>query len=269
MRITGRLLKMKSKLGEVVEYHLPFEGTFLPVNEWMGKQVRIIYEHEIYCINCGKKTYKSFSQGFCYECFISAPEASECIIRPELCRAHEGIGRDLAWEKEHHWQEHFVYFAYSTQVKVGVTRTTQVPTRWIDQGATAVICLAKVPYRQLAGQIEVELKKYFTDKTNWQRMLKDPPAGEAEAERFLLDARLRAMDLLPENLRPYILEECEISHIRYPVSGYPQKVKSLDLEKLPLVEGVLTGIKGQYLIFDEKHVLNIRKHGGYVVSLEI
>ena len=266
MRLTGTLLKMKSELGDQVIYNLPIGKELLPMNELIGKNISLKYENEIYCIACGSKTRKSFSQGLCYSCFVSSPEASECILRPELCRAHEGKGRDIEFEKKNHLQEHFVYLALSSDLKVGVTRSTQVPTRWIDQGASFAICLAKVPYRHLAGVIEVELKKHLVDKTNWQRMLKN----EIKAGVDLIAEKNKIRDLLPEEYKQYCFSDDVITTINYPVISYPSKVKSIDLEKTSSLKGLkLIGIKGQYLIMEDNSVLNIRKHSGYLVTVEV
>jgi hypothetical protein len=263
MKLTGRLLKMKTKLAEQVIYHLPVENELVPMNELVGKKISLKFENEIYCTNCDKKTNKSF-QGFCWNCFSTSPEAADCILRPELCLAHEGKGRDVEWEKAHHLQEHFVYLALSSSIKVGVTRSTQVPTRWIDQGASSVIRLAKVPYRQLAGLIEVEMKKHFTDKTNWQKMLK----GEKAEGLDLIEEKWRVEEYFPAELKKYFSDDDSITNLNYPVLKYPEKVKSIDLEKQTLLSGKLMGIKGQYLIFEDNSVLNVRKHEGYVVGLE-
>ncbi|MBI4945102.1 MAG: DUF2797 domain-containing protein [Bacteroidetes bacterium] len=264
MRVTGRILKMKTELAEQVIYHLPLEDKRIEMNALIGRTISLNYENEIYCISCGALTKRSFSQGFCYTCFISSSETSECILRPELCLAHEGKGRDMEWEKKHHLQEHFVYLALSSDLKVGVTRSTQVPTRWIDQGASSAICLAKTPNRFLSGCIEVSLKKHLSDKTNWQRMLKN----EVKQGVNLSAEKKKVKELLSEELKQYYIEEDLIAEINYPVILYPKKVKSIDFEKQNLLSGKLNGIKGQYLIFEDGSVLNIRKHNGYVVSLE-
>ncbi|HEY4798909.1 MAG TPA: DUF2797 domain-containing protein [Bacteroidia bacterium] len=268
MKFTGRISKLRTALGDGVIYHLPLEDKLIPLNELVGKNISLQYQHEIYCVACGKQTKKSFAQGFCYNCFVSSPENAECILRPELCRAHEGKGRDAEWERDHHLQEHFVYLAYSSEVKVGVTRSTQIPTRWIDQGAWAVIRYAKVPYRYLAGVIEVEMKKYFTDKTSWRKMLASPTASTQDALKRLLESKQNAKNFLPEELRQYYSDDDTITEINYPVLKYPAKVKSVDLEKQNLLSGKLMGIKGQYLIMENNSVMNIRKHSGYVVSVE-
>jgi len=254
---------MKSQLAEKVIYHLPIEKELIPMNELIGKNISLKFENEIYCTECGKKTHKSF-QGFCWNCFSTSAENSDCILRPELCLAHEGKGRDMEWEKAHHLQEHFVYLALSSEIKVGVTRSTQVPTRWIDQGASSVIRLAKVPYRYLAGVIEVTLKNHFTDKTSWQKMLKN----EVMQGIDLAEEKWKAEEYLSKELKQYMSEDDLITTIHYPVIKYPDKVKSIDFEKQNLVSGKLIGIKGQYLIMEDNSVVNIRKHSGYVVSIE-
>jgi hypothetical protein len=264
VRITGRILKMKSQLAMQLIYYLPMEDKLIPMNELIGKTISLKYENEIYCISCGTLTKRSFAQGFCYKCFISSAETSECILRPELCRAQEGKGRDMEWEKKHHLQEHFVYLALSSDLKVGVTRSTQVPTRWIDQGASSAICLAKTPNRFLSGCIEVALKKHLTDKTNWQKMLKN----EVKQGMNLSEAKMKVKEFLPEELKQYYIKEDLMTEINYPVISFPKKVKSIDFEKQNILTGKLNGIKGQYLIFEDGSVLNIRKHSGYVVSIE-
>ncbi|NVK65481.1 MAG: DUF2797 domain-containing protein [Flavobacteriales bacterium] len=258
----GNLHKMKATLGNPIEYRLDLSEELL-MNDFIGKEIVLKWGGRINCKNCGKVTKKSFGQGFCYSCFISAPEAAECILRPELCRAHLGEGRDPEWEEKHHNQPHVVYLAASSAVKVGITRATQVPTRWIDQGASAAIRLAEVPNRFEAGRIEVALKDFFTDKTSWQRMLKNEvdDSIDLEEEKWSLEEQL------PADITEYFSENDEIIELDYPVDEYPTKVKSLSFDKLPVIEGTLMGIKGQYLIFDGGRVLNIRKHTGYYVEI--
>jgi hypothetical protein len=50
---------------------------------------------------------------------------------------------------------------------------------------------------------------------------------------------------------------------------YPVKLKSLNLDKTPNFKGLLKGIKGQYLIFEDDTVFNVRGSEGYVVNLNI
>ncbi|MFH1319287.1 MAG: DUF2797 domain-containing protein [Bacteroidota bacterium] len=262
MEITGQILKMRTEMKDPVQYRLPVGDGQIDMNALIGKHITLKYNNEIRCIFCGRKTRKSFAQGYCYPCFIDCPETAECIIRPELCRAHEGIGRDIEWERKNHLQEHFVYLAISSGLKVGVTRSTPALTRWIDQGAGKAICLAQTPNRYIAGCIEVELKKYISDRTQWQRMLKNE-VQDADLGK----EKLKMAKLLPCELREYLSDNNDITGINYPVNEYPEKVKSVGFDKLHQISGILDGIKGQYLIFDDGRVLNIRKHNGYVIEL--
>lgn len=256
---------MKSRLAEPVEYELELGEETIKMNDLIGHKLHLHFTGQINCKRCGRVTKKSFAQGFCYPCFMKAPENSECIIRPELCRAHEGEGRDPEWEKENHMQPHIVYLALSSAVKVGVTRKDQVPTRWIDQGAWKAIPLAEVPYRYLAGVLEVEMKQHMTDKTNWQRMLKNILADNVVLE----DEKEKIKELIPEEHQQYLTDDTVATEIHYPVKEYPTKVKAINLDKNPDYEGVLAGIKGQYLIFEDQQVINIRKYTAYLVQLEV
>ena len=265
MKREGNLLKMTTDKTHNVDYLLNIGDDQLYVNEWIGKKITLRYKHAINCIRCGRETKKSFFQGYCYPCFISAPETDECILRPEKCQAHEGISRDMEWSKTHCLIDHYVYLAVSSGLKVGVTRNTQVPTRWMDQGAHEAIKLAKTPNRHLAGLIEVDLKQYMGDKTNWQQMLKN----QVKHPVNLLEEKSKAAKNLTPELQKYLISEDEITYIEYPVEFFPQKVKSLSFDKVKQYKGKLVGIKGQYLIFDDNYVFNIRKHNGYFGRLEV
>lgn len=259
----GQLKKMKTQLANPVKYYLHLNNETIYMNELLNREITLRFENQILCVACGRETKKSFGQGFCYPCFINSPENSECIVKPELCRAHLGEGRNKVWEEENHLQPHYVYLALSSDVKVGVTRCSQTPTRWIDQGANQAIIMSKTPYRQLAGEIEVFLKTYFPDKTNWQRMLKNEVALGVD----LVSDKLLALSYLPEHFKQYVFEDNEILNIQYPVLQYPLKVKSLNFDKQNEIKGKLSGIKGQYLIFNTGEVLNIRNFSGYVITL--
>lgn len=259
----GNISKMRTELSSQVIYTLQLLGKELVMNDLIGKEITLRFTGQINCRKCGKVTKNSFGEGFCYPCFQSAPEAAECIIRPELCRAHLGEGRDILWEEEHHNQPHVVYLAASDVVKVGVTRDTQIPTRWIDQGAKSAIILAETPNRYEAGILEVALKSEFTDKTNWRKMLRN----EIDESIDLEEEKWSLHDRLPSDLTEYFSENDEIFEIEYPVNCYPEKVKSVGFDKEPEIKGVLAGIKGQYLLFDDGRVLNIRKHTGYFVEI--
>jgi len=265
MHYSGTLLKMETKLNNSVEYELPISDELVFMNPLIGKYIIFKWNKEIYCIGCGRKTNKSFAQGYCYPCLMSAPETSECILRPQLCQAHEGIARDMDWAQHHCLQDHFVYLAISSGVKVGVTRSAQIPTRWMDQGAWQAIKLAKTPNRYTAGMIEIELKEHISDRTQWQRMLKNQLIEGVN----LLEKKKEMLAHLSKKLQKYEYDDNKITEITYPVEEYPEKVKSLSFDKFVEIAGRLWGIKGQYLIFDDGTVLNMRKHAGYLVTLEV
>ena len=262
-KLSGNLRKMQVRLEDDVRYTLMLDGNPIDMNAKIGSTIKLSFDGTINCIACEKVTKKSFGGGFCFPCFRDAPEASECIIRPELCRAHEGEARDMAWAEEHCLVEQIVYLARSSAVKVGITRHSQIPTRWIDQGATDAIVFARVPNRYTAGLVEVALKNHLTDRTNWQRMLKNIviDADLASPSRH----RSQASSVTSCSSMSIPMTRCARSSI--PSLEYPEKVKSVGFDKFPEIEGRLAGIKGQYLIFDDNRVLNIRKHNGYHVTL--
>ncbi len=265
MQFEGNILKMRTELNSPVNYFLPVGTQQIAMNDLIGKKISMHFTGQINCISCGKTTKTSFNQGFCYNCLQTAPEASESIIRPELSKSHFGISRDMEWAKKHDLIDHYVYLALSNNVKVGVTRIHQVPTRWIEQGASFAIKVAKTPNRHIAGVIEVFLKKYFTDKTNWRAMLTNDVAEKVN----LIEEKQNAINFLPAELKKYADPNDEITQIVYPVNAYPQKVKSIGFDKTPTIEGTLAGIKGQYIIFENDTVLSIRKHNGYFLKLSI
>ncbi len=264
--IKGNLLKMHSKLDDKdqVIYHLSLNDNKICMNDYLEKKIKIESCHEINCIKCGRMTKTSFAQGYCFPCFKSAPETEECVLRPELCRAHEGKSRDMTYAETHCLIEHFVYLAYTGGLKVGVTRHTQIPTRWIDQGATKAIKLFSTPNRYLAGLIEVALKASHNDKTNWRKML----CLTDESDVDLIKQKDEILSIIESNLKEYSIDNDNyIQQIKYPLTQIPVKVKSINLDKNPEVKGTLTGIKGQYLIFDNGIVFNIRRHNGYKINL--
>ena len=267
MTLEGNLIKMKSALldGGVV-YTLCLGDEEVCLNDWLGRTIRIQYEGKINCIVCGKETRKSYGQGFCYQCFSTAPEADECILRPDRCMAHLGVARDMTWSENHCLQPHVVYLAESGGLKVGVTRQSQVPFRWIDQGATRAIKICKVPNRHIAGVIETFLMSYFGDKTNWKKMV----TNEALPEINLRESKAKAVALLPDELKRYVLtKDEEVLEIQYPVQMYPQNPVQVNFDKESFIEGILSGIRGQYLFFSNQKILNIRRFSGYSIQIEL
>lgn len=258
------LQKMKTAQQEQVQYWLSDGIQEIHLNPFIGQPISFQFTGAIFCRECQKKINKSFGEGFCFSCFSTSASASPCILHPELCQAHLGLGRDPDYEQKHHNQPHFVYLAQTDRLKVGITRTTQMPTRWIDQGAAAAIVLAKVPNRYLSGVLEVALKSQFTDKTNWQSMLKNSAydGPELDEQKWALE------ESLPADLTQYWTDDEQVWKFNYPVLSYPDKVKSLSLDQQARISGTLTGIRGQYLYLDDALVINIRKHTGYQIIWE-
>lgn len=260
----GNLSKMFVEASETVQYRLSLNNELINMNEKIGHSFSMQWTGSIFCMKCGTKTKTSFSQGFCYRCFQSAPECSDCIIRPELCEAHLGKGRDIQWEQDNHNQPHIVYLAATDAVKVGITRKVNVFTRWIDQGAKLTLIFAETPNRFEAGRVEVALKSFLTDKTNWRSMLTD----KTDYSIDLVEEKWRIAEELPQDITELITEDEDVNTFNYPVISYPTKVNSINLEKEIQFTKKLMGIRGQYLLFDDNTVINIRKYGGYQVIIE-
>lgn len=265
IKLEGNVRKMKSDFKAPIEYSMILSEHILPLNDHIGSNIKLEWSGIIHCVKCGNKTNKSFFQGFCYPCFISAPESSECILKPELCQAHEGISRDMEWSEKYCLSNHYVYLSLTSGIKVGVTRYTQIPTRWIDQGAIKALKIAKTPNRYLAGAIEVKLKEFVSDRTSWQRMLKN----DVNQDIDLYGYRESLKENLPSDLKTYVLNEEREKIIAYPINEYPEKIKSINFEKVKEFEGKLTGIKGQYIYIDNQFVVNMRKYSGFYFNIII
>jgi hypothetical protein len=271
--ITTNLRKMATSLDldNRAQYDLPiveileYKGK-VSLNDWVGKHVNLKFTGNIHCIATGKKIKKTYGEGLSYDAFLTSPLSSPSIVHPELSRIHEGIAlRDFDWEQKHHNQPHYVYLSRTSNIKVGVTRSTNLQSRWIDQGATQGIRIALTPYRQLAGNIEVMLKEFLADKTAWQSMLK----GECSDMTDLAEKKNELLGNFPEDLYPFVDEDDAVQLIQYPVQQLPLKPKSLKLDTTPEIEGTIKGIKGQYWLFDNDRVINIRAHAGYEVNLAV
>ncbi|MEJ2112913.1 MAG: DUF2797 domain-containing protein, partial [Flavobacteriaceae bacterium] len=243
--------------------YLVFENDFINVNQLLEKTINIEFV-KYQCLNCGlnKPIYR---QGFCKSCFFDIPQAADWIMRPELSTAHlTKEDRDLEYEKKVQLQPHIVYLANSSNVKVGVTRKSQIPTRWIDQGAHEAIEIVEVPNRYLAGITEVALKEHVSDKTNWRTMLKNEIKDED-----LVSWREQLKQYIPDEAKEYFIQTNTETNLEFPVHQYPEKPKSLNLIKSNKYSGKLVGIKGQYLIFEDQTVFNIRSNEGLVVNISI
>ena len=263
MLYQGVLTKMETEFNNPIQYFLVFENDFINMNQMLNKTIKISFiKHQ--CLNCSQDK-PIYRQGFCQSCFFEIPQAADWIMRPELSTAHlDKEDRDLEYEKKVQLQPHIVYLANSSNVKVGVTRKTQVPTRWIDQGAHEAIEIVEVPNRYLAGITEIALKEHVSDKTNWRTMLKNEIVDEN-----LVEWRERLKDSIPEEAKDYFIDYNEETQLHFPVHQYPEKPKSLNLKKDGSYSGKLVGIKGQYFIFEDNIVFNIRANEGLVVEIGI
>lgn len=264
MNVTGTLSKMKTTASTPVKYELTLGGVHCDITSLVGQTVSLSFSGNIFCSNCGKKTKKSYAQGYCYPCTMKLAECDLCILKPETCHYDKGTCREPEWGLENCFRPHVVYLANSSGLKVGITRKSQVPTRWMDQGASEALPILEVKNRFVSGQIEVIFKKLVADKTDWRKMLK----GEPEPVD-LLEWKEKLLAELAEHLKAhdYAVVDAPAVRFRYPVERYPEKVSSFNLDKVSQIKSKLIGIKGQYLIF-ETGVLNVRSHTGYEVTLK-
>nr|WP_249978139.1 DUF2797 domain-containing protein [Halomonas olivaria] len=253
-----------------VIYHLRAGEQRVPLNERIGEQLNLTWTGAIACTHCGRATKKSFAQGYCYPCFKRLAQCDTCIMKPETCHYHQGTCREPEWGEKHCFQPHIVYLANSSGLKVGITRKTQMPTRWLDQGAIQALPILEVDTRQLSGFVEVLFKEQVADRTNWRAMLKGEVAAldlEAERDRLLqqlANGLVQLRELHGADAIRTLHEQPMDFH--YPVDTFPNKVVSHNFDKKPQVEGVLQGVKGQYLIFDTG-VINLRKFTGYEIMV--
>ena len=270
----GQLRKMQAQLAfdaaMPVQYALPLGDQMLALNPLLGKSIKLAYTGKIFCVHCGRPIKKSFNQGYCYPCFISLAQCDMCIMKPETCHFAAGTCREPSWGETFCFQPHVVYLANASGIKVGITRETQIPTRWIDQGAVQALPFFRVQSRYISGLIEIVIARHVSDKTSWQKMLKNrPELIDLAAKRDQLSAVCSvALAEISQRFGQQAVEflaDESIVDIHFPVDNYPVKVKSFNLDKSHEVAGVLHGIKGQYLLLDTG-VINIRKFAGYEVE---
>ncbi|MFK7831052.1 MAG: DUF2797 domain-containing protein [Congregibacter sp.] len=270
----GSIRKMRATLNAgTADYHLPMGDEAVPMNALLGKTLVLSYLGQINCIHCNRKTKKSFNQGYCFPCVRKLAQCDNCIVSPQKCHYAAGTCREPEWGEANCMIDHIVYLANTSGLKVGITRGTQVPTRWIDQGATQALPMLRVSSRLDSGLAEVAFAEHVADKTAWQAMLKgangplDMPAERAR----LLELCTATIETLREERgldAVSFVDEQSVTEIDYPVLEYPEKVKSMTFDKVPEVKGVLKGIKGQYLLLDTG-VINLRRHAGYKVELRV
>lgn len=268
--IQGNLRKMPAKADDhgKVSYELKLGDQLIPLDQAIGQKVSLNFTGQIHCIHCGRASKKSFSQGYCYPCFKKLAACDTCIMSPEKCHYFEGTCREPDWADKYCMQSHYVYLSNTTALKVGITRGDQLPTRWLDQGATQARAMFLVENRRMSGLVETLFKSEVADKTNWRNMLKGLDVElnlEAEQER-LINRLWEGLDALQNEYGLQAIQELAADNVShdfvYPVLEYPTKISSINAEKTPLVEGTLMGIKGQYWILDTG-VINLRKYTGY------
>jgi len=267
----GSLSKMAARLDAPVQYAFRLGNDEVPVNPLIGKRLRLEYLGAIHCSHCGRKTKTSFSQGYCYPCMQKLAQCDVCIMSPERCHYDAGTCREPSWGEQFCMTDHVVYLANSSGVKVGITRATQVPTRWLDQGATQALPILRVATRQQSGFVEDLLRAHVADKTNWRALLKGDatPVDLMAVREQLFERCADGLHGLQQRFGLQAVQPlgdaAEVA-IRYPIEAYPAKISSFNLDKDPIAEGTLLGIKGQYLMFDTG-VINIRKYTAYQLAV--
>ena len=259
-----------------VEYKFVLDRSKVDLPFNLGQEIEIEWTNNIYCISCGSKSPKSYAQGHCFKCFKTKASCDMCIMKPETCHYHLGTCREDSFAHEVCFQPHIVYLANSSALKVGITRIGQMPTRWLDQGATQALPIMKVGSRRLSGQLEIMFGTQVADKTDWRKLLKGEaePLNLVEVREQLLEEFAPKIQIIRDEFSQNLefnetieVMENELPHeFIYPVDQYPEKVKSHNLDKTPIIRGKLHGIKGQYLILDTG-VINIRKYSGYELKL--
>lgn len=266
----GTLSKMRANLGEAVFYRLPVGDSEIDLNPYIGQSITLTHTGNIFCSSCGNKTKKSYSQGHCFVCMRKLASCDMCIMKPEMCHYDQGTCREPQWGQENCMIDHYVYLSNTSSLKVGITRHNQIPTRWIDQGATQGLPIFKVKTRYISGLIEIELAKHISDKTNWRTLLKQDGDAMDLSEKFaeLLPLVSKKIEEIKEQFGADAIQVLTkpTTEIHYPVTAHPTKISSHNFDKNPEVTGILQGIKGQYLILDTG-VINIRKFTSYEIKV--
>jgi len=248
-------------------------------------RIHLLHAGRFECTTCGKPVKKLFD-GYCYPCLQNSAQADRCVLNPVGCHYMQGTCREPAWGESFCYQKHYLYLSFTDKFKVGITRQHQIPTRWIDQGATMAVLLADVGSRHQAGVLEAFLTQKFADKSHWLKMLRT--GNDRPTHQEFNAVRLQALEMLTAGLKEKesgglkiaipqnsptadsinLLLEARTVEIEFPLwSEMPEKISSINLDKLPEVKSAVHGVKGQYL-FLENGVFNVRRHEGYVVDFE-
>lgn len=269
----GAISKMRIALDAPAQYSLRLNDAQYALNPLIGQTVRLEFLGSIHCTHCDRVTKKSFAQGYCWPCFSKLAQCDSCIMSPEKCHYEAGTCRDPQWAQDFCMTDHFVYLANSTGVKVGITRRSQLPTRWLDQGAIQAVPIFRVATRQQSGFVEDVLRSQVADRTNWRTLLKGDvePVDLIAIREQLLERCAEPLQALQQRFGLQAIQpitDVDVLEMAYPVEAYPAKISSFNLDKKPVAEGTLIGIKGQYLLFDTG-VINIRKYTSYQLSVSV
>lgn len=270
---SGQLEKMRIHPGDTLSYFFVLDGKEIPLTPLIGSNLTLKWNGKINCCSCGKATNKSFNQGYCYGCFTKLAECDQCIMSPEKCHFHLGTCRDPGWGERICFNDHIVYLANSSGLKVGITRMKNMPSRWLDQGAVQALPIARTASRFLAGKVEDTLRQKISDKTNWRAMLKEnaPDLDLLKERDELLDYFSDSLSALEnefgKNSLSWLQQE-QVRKFNYPVTEFPTKVVSHNLDKTAEISGTLMGIKGQYLMLNTG-VINVRKFTSYHLELSV
>ncbi len=274
MKYSGNINKLNLTIDMKVTAVLPIGKSKILLNDYINQNIKMTFNSDINCVHCHRRISKTYGQGYCYPCISSLAECDSCLYMPEKCHYHKGTCREPEWGENNCLQGHIVYLSNTSGLKVGITKLVNVPSRWLDQGATQAIPIVRVSNRLLSGEIEVMLKEHVSDKTNWKVMLKGPPKPlDLCAERdklfpYIETIKQRLLDKHSPTNTVELLTHSDIVNIQFPVEAYPEKIVSLSFDKTPEIEGRILGIKGQYLLL-EHGVLNIRKFSGYNITVTL
>tara|TARA_R110000868_G_scaffold201909_5_gene449421 strand:+ start:6091 stop:6933 length:843 start_codon:yes stop_codon:yes gene_type:complete len=269
-----RKMRVATNNEHLALYQLPIGEQLIEMNPLIGTELKVSFDNTIHCVHCQSLTKKSFNQGYCYRCLMKLAQCDTCIIKPELCHYDAGTCREPSWGEANCLNDHFVYLANTGTIKVGITRHVRdnVSSRWIDQGATQAMAIMRVQNRLTSGLVESAMKAFIADKTNWRTMLKSQP-DNTDLQQLKVELLTHIEDQLDEIIEEYGFQAIEILDlppvdIHYPVEQYPDKVKSINLDKDLSFSGILQGIKGQYWMLDGDRVINMRKYAGYHLNIE-
>ncbi|WDL97108.1 DUF2797 domain-containing protein [Alicyclobacillus sp. ALC3] len=265
-QLTGYLRELNHSWHAPIQYEIVTEEGTLPLNDLIGTGIQLRFTGEKKCIACGRSVKKLYQNGYCFPCVTTLAECDLCIVKPHECHFHKGTCRDESFGQSHCMIPHYVYLAFSSDVKVGLTRKGREFRRWVDQGASAAVLLAETTTRKQAGELEMTLTAIMPDKTNWRKMLSVRDVS-SEIVDTLSQTRRTALEFLASRQElAEVMPDREIHTFVYPRVDVEVALKSLSLDKEPVLEGRLVGIKGQYLLFPHG-VFNVKKHAGMRVEM--